>query len=418
MTSTQKYNHRLTRREFFVKHTPGVPATGLLGKNLDKPVPPESSGFISRPGREVTLICRTLGRTGIRLPIVNLGVMNSTDADLIKRSYERGVRLFYTAAYNRCSQNEIVVGKAIRDLGVRDKVIIGASIHVPHEQRQEMPPAALKKVSLDTAEESLRRLRTEVLDIVYLDNVQGLECMNNPGIMEALRTLKESAKVRHLGLSIHTNMTALVLDACRSGFYEVLAIPYNCALADNLGLSAALKLACAEGIGLIAIETQCMQYWHRENVLNESRPYYEGTILQTTVLKWALRREFITCAVPGCANFEQMEENFSVASNLEYTAKERRFLEDRAFKMALLRYCRQCGSCRSTCPNKVDVPALMRAHLYAVCYANYDQARVTIQGISNGRGLMACASCKACSARCHRRVPIERRLQELRMIYG
>ena len=379
---------------------------------------PKSSGFISRPGQKSKMIYRTLGKTGIRLPIVNMGVMNATNPDLVKRSFELGVRHFDTAAYYQRGLNEAMVGKAIEELGVRDKVIIGTKVYVPHEQRPRMSPAELKKVFLETAEQSLRRLRTDVLDIFYVHNVQDIGYLNNPGIKEALQILKESGKVRHLGCSVHTNMTELVLDAVRSGFYEVLAVAYNYAMADDSDLKGALEQAHAKGIGLIAMKTQCMQYWYRENVPSEKQPYYEGTISQTAVLKWALRHEFITCAIPGYTNFEQMEEDIPVASNLEYTAEERRFLQDRAVKLAAMSYCRQCGSCLATCPQGVDIPALMRAHLYAVCYANFDLARDTIQGISNGRGLQACVSCRTCTVRCGRRVPVGRRMRDLEIIYG
>ena len=43
------------------------------------------------------IIYRTLGNTGIRLPIVSMGVMNANNPELISRSYEIGVRLFDTA---------------------------------------------------------------------------------------------------------------------------------------------------------------------------------------------------------------------------------------------------------------------------------------------------------------------------------
>jgi hypothetical protein len=44
------------------------------------------------------IIYRTLVKTGIRLPIVNMGVMNTLDSALMKRSYEIGVRYFDTVA--------------------------------------------------------------------------------------------------------------------------------------------------------------------------------------------------------------------------------------------------------------------------------------------------------------------------------
>jgi predicted aldo/keto reductase-like oxidoreductase len=414
----KKQNRPLTRREFIFKGAAGVAAAGAWGKTAARTARAEPRGPAAGPGRERPLIHRTLGKTGFRLPVVNMGVMNATNPDLVKRSYELGVRHFDTAAYYQRGQNEAMVGKAIQELGVRDQVVIGTKVYVPHEQRPRMSPAELKKVFLDTAEESLRRLRTDAIDIFYVHNVQDLDYLNNPGIIEALQTLKKSGKVRRLGCSLHLNMTELVRDAVRSGIYEVLAVAFNYSMADDHDFRAALEKASAEGIGLIAMKTQCMQYWYRENVPSEKQPYYEGAIVQTAVLKWALRHEFITCAIPGYVNFEQLEEDISVASNLEYTAEEKRFLEDRAVKLAAMSYCRQCGSCLPSCPKEVDIPALMRTHLYGVCYENHDQARQTIRGIADGRGLSACASCAECSVRCLRRVPVGRRLHELRMIYG
>jgi predicted aldo/keto reductase-like oxidoreductase len=409
---------RLTRREFMSNALIGAGTVGFSDFGAPKRYTHRLPSSI--PGKKAgnPIIHRMLGMTSIRLPIVNMGVMGAGNPDLVKRSYEQGVRHFDTASFYQRGQNESMVGKAIQELGVRNQVIIGTKAYVPHEQRSRMCPTDLKKFFLDTAEESLRRLQTDVIDIFYVHNVQDLGYMNNPGIIEALRILKKSGKARHIGYSAHTNMTELVQEACRSGLYEVLAVAFNYSMADDHDLKAALEKAQARGIGLIAMKTQCMQYWCQENVPGEKQSYYEGKILQTAVLKWVLRHEFITCAIPGYTNFEQMEEDLSVASGLEYTPEERRFLEDRAVKVALMSYCRQCRRCLSTCPRGVDIPALMRTHLYAVCYANYDQARQTIRGISNGRDLRACASCEDCSARCRRRVPVGQRIQELKIIYG
>ncbi|MBN2408787.1 MAG: hypothetical protein JXE07_03540, partial [Candidatus Aminicenantes bacterium] len=88
----KKRNHQLTRREFFAKGAAGVAAVGLIGKRKDEAAVAKSSGFISQTHQVPKMIYRTLGKTGIRLPIVNMGVMNATNADLVKRSYELGVR--------------------------------------------------------------------------------------------------------------------------------------------------------------------------------------------------------------------------------------------------------------------------------------------------------------------------------------
>lgn len=413
----KKRTRRLTRREFFARSLSGAAAAGILaapGRLFSSGISQEAT---NQTQKEET-IYRTLGKTGIRLPVVNMGVMNAFNPDLVKRSYEIGVRHFDTSAYYQRGQNEAMIGKVIRELGVRDQVVIGTKVFVPHEQRSQTSSAALKMIFLNTAEESLKRLQTDFLDILYVHNVQDLWYLNNPGIREALQVLKDQKKVRHIGFSVHSNMTELLVDAAESGFYEVIAVAFNYSMADDVDLISALQKAHERGIGLIAMKTQCTQYWYRDYVPSDKQQYYQGKILHTAVLKWALRHDFITCAIPGYTTFEQIEEDFSVASDLEYTPEERTFLEDRNVKLALQSYCRHCQSCLATCPKGVDIPALMRTHMYAACYGNFFLARDTLDEIPKEKGLAACKSCETCTARCVRLVDIPRRLQELRLIYA
>ena len=44
------------------------------------------------------LIQRTLGKTGLTMPVVSMGVMNADIPGLLRRSYELGIRHFDTAA--------------------------------------------------------------------------------------------------------------------------------------------------------------------------------------------------------------------------------------------------------------------------------------------------------------------------------
>ena len=56
------------------------------------------------------MICRTLGRTGIRLPIVSMGVMNSNNPNLLKVGWQSGIRHFDTAWIYQAGNNEKMVG--------------------------------------------------------------------------------------------------------------------------------------------------------------------------------------------------------------------------------------------------------------------------------------------------------------------
>jgi hypothetical protein len=104
------------RREFIVKPILWAGAARVIGKTdvllastIDKAGP---------------ILQRTLGKTGITLPVVSMGVMNADIPGLIRRSYELGIRHFDTAAVYQQGRNEEMVGTVIKELGVRDKVIV------------------------------------------------------------------------------------------------------------------------------------------------------------------------------------------------------------------------------------------------------------------------------------------------------
>jgi len=141
----------------------------------------------------------------------------------------------------------------------------------------------------------------------------------------------------------------------------------------------------------------------------ERRQHAAG-VSHPALLKWVLHHDFITTAVPGPQNFAELDEDFSVASNLDFSEEEKRFLRDPGVKSALKAVCRQCGACVLTCPRRVDVPSLIRAHMYAVSYVNREQALQTLSKIPRDRGLERCSSC---AARCRFSVPIAARLSEL-----
>jgi len=65
-----------------------------------------------------SLIQRTLGKTGYKIPIVGMGVMNADNPELVYRAYELGIRHFDTATNYQRGRNEEMVGRVIEELKV------------------------------------------------------------------------------------------------------------------------------------------------------------------------------------------------------------------------------------------------------------------------------------------------------------
>jgi aryl-alcohol dehydrogenase-like predicted oxidoreductase len=380
------------RREFLVKPVQWAAAAGLA---TALPLAAQSSGKV---------MTRTLGKTGITLPIVSMGVMNADVPGLVRRSYEIGIRHFDTAARYQQGRNETMVGAVIKELGVREKVIIATKVAL--RGANESPQQAATTFR-QTFEESLKRLQMDYVDILYYHMPRAADVLNEEPL-KTLQALKKEGKVRHIGVSTH-NEQAAVLDAARaSGVYEVVLVGFNYTMAKDATLLEALSRASKVGLGLVAMKTQAGGATRPHASLPKFSP--AG---QTALLKWVLRRPEFATAIPGYTTYEQMEQNFSVASNLDFTSAESDFLAGKATS-ASLEFCQQCGECVPDCAHNADIPALMRVHMYAVQYANRDHASATLADIAAGRGLDVCQSCDSCTVKCRNSVNVARKIGALK----
>jgi len=352
---------------------------------------------------------RTLGKTGLTLPIVSMGVMNADVPGLLRRAYELGIRHYDTAAGYQQGRNEEMVGRVIKELGVRDKVIIATKEAVPEHDRM-LSTADGKARFIENTEKSLQRLQMDHVDILYYHAVDSVEHAHAEGPLEALRTLKEEGKTRFIGISTHKTVD-VIGEAIRLDMFDVVLVTLNYTMAHDNGILSAIERASKSGIGVIAMKTQAGGSVRPDAHLPTPLP----PVSQTALLKWVLAHDFVTTAIPGFSTYEHLEQDFSVASNLAYSEDEKKFLADKSFT-ALAEFCQQCGECRAACPKQVEVPVLMRSHMYAVQYGNRDMARTLLAGIATGQGLEACRSCDACSVACRNSVQVARKIGELKAL--
>ena len=144
---------------------------------------------------------------------------------------------------------------------------------------------------------------------------------------------------------------------------------------------------------------------------------FDSTTVNVASLKWVMRNKYIATSIPGFDNFAHLREDFSVASNLDYTEDESKFLSDNNLTLGM-DFCRQCQECLPSCPHGVDVPTLMRTYMYAAQYGNLTHARITLDEIPKSSGLDICSKCGSCTAGCTRTVDVAQRIGELKTIYA
>jgi aryl-alcohol dehydrogenase-like predicted oxidoreductase len=151
---------------------------------------------------------RTLGQ-GLKVSAIGLGCMGMSQSygpnpgsreDMIavlRGAVERGVTFFDTAEVHGPYVNEELVGEALEPL--RDQVVIatkfGWDIQDGTSVGLDSRPEQIRRV----ADASLRRLRTDVIDLFYQHRVDPHVPVED--VAGAVKELVEAGKVRHFGLS-------------------------------------------------------------------------------------------------------------------------------------------------------------------------------------------------------------------------
>src|SRR5690349_7663163 len=153
---------------------------------------------------------RTLGKSGLTVSALGLGCMGMTygygpPADknemilLIRTAVERGVTFFDTAEAYGPFTNEELVGEALAPF--REQVVIATKFGIKFD------PSSGKQTGLDSrpehikqvAEASLRRLKSDVIDLFYQHRVDPNVPIED--VAGAVRDLIRQGKVKHFGLS-------------------------------------------------------------------------------------------------------------------------------------------------------------------------------------------------------------------------
>jgi len=388
----------------------GGAATGVVSAGL------ELSGYQraeaveqETPAPEISY--RVLGRTGLKIPLISFGVMNSDNPDLLRRAFDLGLNHLDTAHLYLRGNSERVIGEVVEGRGNRDSIYIATKMRFARDREGKVftneatarEPAPTEENLFQQLETSLERLRTDYIDILYLHSCYSPAMATFEPLMSALVKAKEQGKARFIGVSTHSDEPNVIRAAVDAGVYDVVLTSYNYLQDHKDAVGDAITYAGGKGVGVVAMKTQGGKR------LNQK----EGVeINHQAALKWVFANPHVCTAIPGMTTFEQMDSNFSVMGDLELSDGE-----ERELKLASLLpgtyFCQSCRECVPTCPERVEIPSLMRAYMYAEAYGNTIQAEETIGSLPEDRGLRVCADCTSCQARCRRDLPIADRVREL-----
>jgi aryl-alcohol dehydrogenase-like predicted oxidoreductase len=285
----------------------------------------------------MAIMRRTLGRTGADVSILGYGAMElrgdsrgpkveDEDAGrLLNAVLDGGINLIDTSPdYGR---SEELIGRYVGHR--RGEFFLASKCGCPMEPSADAPPPHPHDYSPENVranvERSLRRLRTDRLDLVQVHMSPSKAVLEDNRTVETLEDLQKQGKIRFIGMSgILPNLP----DQIAMGVFDVFQIPYSAVQRDHEALIAE---AADEGAGTFirggAARGATDKDWQVgplsqdpgvgkrnwetsgiENLLNEA-----GMDSMEFVLRFTLSHPDLSTTIVGTSSLDHLAGNIAVA---------------------------------------------------------------------------------------------------------
>ncbi len=313
--------------------------------------------FLSKPPFlvDTEMKQRTLGQSGITVSEIGLGCMSmnfgygrpSPEKDMIElihKAVDMGVTLFDTAESYGPYINEELVGKALD--GLRDKVSIATKCGIAFAADGNLILDARAETLRKSLEGSLKRLRTDHVDIYYLHRVDPKVPVED--VAETMSRFIAEGKIRGWGLSevgpktieraqavcplaaVENEFSMIFRESEENGVFDVLE-------KNNIGFVPYSPLGRGFLTGTINPNEKLVETDFRRNLplfYPENIKAHQGIIdfirqmaeaKQATAsqiaLAWVLARRPWIVPIPGTTKLHRLEENIG-AANVVFTEEE------------------------------------------------------------------------------------------------
>jgi len=344
-----------------------------------------------------------LGRTGLDVSIISLGMEHVTSPEkispVVHRAIDGGINYLDLMIWS--PELKDALGRALK--GHRDNVILAGHLGVAETNGQYR-----RSRDIDECEvlwhDWLARLGVDCIDILhltYVDEDDDYEQVVGPGgVLELALRLQQAGKTRFIGLSGHTPQIAL--RAIEDGHLDVLMHPVNIAWDAEPRRGDVFRLCASQGVGLVA-----MKAFGGGELFQRDKP-----LSPIQCLGYTLSQPGVATALVGARSLEELETDLQFLEATDEAKDFSTIIED--FRQGLEGTCVYCNHCLP-CPSEIDIAAVIRM-LTTAQYSMSDQLWADYGALLVNAS--DCIECGDCMARCPFGVDVVSKMEQAVELFG
>jgi predicted aldo/keto reductase-like oxidoreductase len=351
---------------------------------------------------------RTLGKTGVEVPVLSLGTMfNLLDNQIILRNtLKYGVDYWDTSNVYAGGNSELGIGQFLsRNPEVRENLfLVSKALRASTQEGME------ERLQL-----SLTRMKTEYLDLHYF------HAMEDPAqLTDEIRTWAEGAKkrglIRYFGFTAHKNMVKCLNAGAKLDWIDVIMMPYNFRVMQDPEMHAAIDACHKANIGLVAMKTTgktTIKRFKQPIETEADKKMIEhfvarGYSPEQACIKFTLDDERIASACVQMDSTAVLDANVAAVLDKTKLAQADKDVLSEYARATCSAYCAGCAAiCDSAVPEAPYVSDIMRYLMYHNSYGDTDRANTLFAQIPrDARDRLLDIDYGPAEARCPQHVPI------------
>lgn len=276
---------------------------------------------------------RILGRTGLEVTTLGYGAMelrggprgpevaDDVAGDVLRAVLDAGINYIDTSPDYGLSEERI--GRYIADrrseyfLASKCGCLVGAPPPGAGERPRHVFTAENVRAGV---EQSLRRMRTDYLDLVQFHASPSPQELESEGALQALLALRDEGKVRFVGMS---GTLPNLLEQIKMGVFDAFQIPYSALEREH---EEAVALASAAGAGIVirgGVARGAPTDWARARGTIPVKDRWEQAKLDEILdgmsrheftLRFTLSDPHLDTTIVGTSSLQHLRENLAAAA--------------------------------------------------------------------------------------------------------